>query len=281
MSVIGALAIFSVAPLSWAWGRSGHRITALVAENYLTPETKVAIATLLQGQKIEDIASWADDIRSTQPETARWHYVDIPKDQPGFDRDRDCPVSRSDPKSPWRDCATDRILYFEGRLGDDSLPQEQRAIALKFLVHLIGDLHQPFHAIGDSRGGNDIAVSFLGSTACGPYRCNLHGVWDDAIIEHRGLSDTKYSALLLTEIKQNGWERLSGGEPTTWANLSHRDAVDAYIPNGALLTRDYVNEETRVVDAQLALSGLRVAHVLNRILGAPSSPVSAEGAKSR
>ncbi|MDE1162845.1 MAG: S1/P1 nuclease [Acidobacteriaceae bacterium] len=255
---------------TWAWGRDGHRITALVAESYLTPSAKAAIAELLHGQRISDIASWPDEIRSSRPETGPWHYIDIPRSADKFDRDRDCPLNSKDPKSPWRDCVTDRINYFEGRLGDDSLTEDQRAEALKFLVHFIGDIHQPMHAIGDDRGGNSIRVNFLGSPQCGNYKCNLHGVWDESILEHRNLSNEKYRDLLLTEIKDNNWLRMSGGEPVTWANVSHHYAVLAYAPNGALLDSKYVAEETKVIDAELALGGLRLARVLNRILGDPS-----------
>jgi hypothetical protein len=171
---------------------------------------------------------------------------------------------------------TDRILYFEGRLGDPSLSETERATALKFLVHFIGDVHQPFHALGDDRGGNDISVTFLGSATCSSYRCNLHGVWDSSIIEARGLSEKQYTDKLLQEIKDNNWERLAGGEPTTWANVSHHYAVEAMVPNGALLTREYVTEESKVVDAQLALGGLRLARALNRILGSPDAPAVPE-----
>jgi len=256
---------------SWAWGRDGHRLTALVAEQYLTPEAQTQVKALLGSETLGSVASWADEIKPSHPETAPWHYVDIPRDQETFNRDRDCPVSKTDPKSPWRDCITDRILFFEGRLGDESLPKEERAIALKWLVHLIGDIHQPFHAMGDDRGGNNIKVSFLGSPKCGDYNCNLHGVWDESIIEQQGLNDSKYLARLQEEIKDNHWERMDGGSPTAWAMVSHHYAVLAYAPNGALITHDYVSTETKVVDAELALGGLRLAHVLNHILVAPDT----------
>ena len=262
---------------SWAWGREGHRLTALVAEAYLTPQTKAEVVELLHSETLADVAPWADEYRVDHPETAKWHFVDIPKADATFDRNRDCPVSTTDPKSPWRDCVTDRILYFEGRLGDTLLPPSERAIALKFLVHLIGDIHQPLHAMGDDRGGNNIHVTFLGSTQCGSYQCNLHGVWDDSMIEERGLSEPKYTALLLQEIKDNHWERLDGGQPTAWANISHHYAVDAYAPDGAALMHDYYNEEIKVVDAELALGGLRLARVLNHILGSLDVPVAQPG----
>jgi len=250
---------------SWAWGREGHRLTALVAEAYLTPAAKEQVRMLLGSETLAGVAPWADEYRSAHPETGKWHYVDIPKDQEKYSRNRDCPPAEPDPTSPWRDCVTDRILYFEGLLGDEGLPREQRAQALKFLVHLIGDIHQPFHALEDDRGGNNIRVSFLGSSQCGSYSCNLHGVWDDSLIEHRGLSEEKYTALLLQEIKDHRWETMSGGTPSTWAEISHHYAVEALAPNGALLTHEYVAEEDKVVDAELALGGLRLAHVLNRI----------------
>ncbi len=259
-----ALLVLAAQP-TWGWGREGHRLTALVAEHYLTPAAQAQVKELLGTDTLDGVAPWADDYRSTHPETGKWHYVDIPKEQEKYDRTRDCPASEADPKSPWRDCVTDRTLYFEGQLGDESLPKDQRAMALKFLVHLIGDIHQPFHALGDDRGGNNINVHFLGSDQCGSYKCNLHGVWDDAIIEHRGLSEEKYTALLLQEIQDNHWENMGGGTPSKWAEISHHYAVEAYAPNGAMLTHDYVDAENRVVDAELALGGLRLAHVLNRI----------------
>jgi hypothetical protein len=278
-ATVAALLFSLGVPRSWAWGREGHRLTALVAEAYLTPEARAQIKELLGNETLADVAPWADTYRTSHPETALWHFVDIPKDQDKFDRNRDCPASASDPKSPWRDCVTDRILYFEGRLGDETLSKADRAEALKFLVHLIGDVHQPLHAIGDERGGNGISVNFLGSSQCGNYKCNLHGVWDEEMIDHRGLNEAKYTATLLQEIKDNHWERMAGGEPTTWANISHHYAVQAFAPNGALITHEYYDEEVKVVDAELALGGLRLAHVLNRILEAPEAPAAAPAPK--
>jgi hypothetical protein len=263
------LALLLAAQAAWGWGREGHRLTALVAEDHLTPEAKAQVKDLLGHETLAGVAPWADDYRSDHPETAPWHFVDIPKTATHFDRLRDCPPNAADPASPWRDCVTDRILYFEGRLGDDSLPKSERAQALKFLVHFIGDVHQPFHAIGDDRGGNGIRVSFLGSQQCGVYVCNLHGVWDESIIEHEGLSEPKFAEHLEELIDANHWETMTGGDPTAWANVSHHYAVEEFAPDGALLDKQYVEEATKIVDAQLALGGLRLARVLNHILVAP------------
>ncbi len=257
-----ALVMSLTAPPSWAWGRTGHRLTALVADQYLNPQAKAEVAELLHGETLADVASWADEYRTGHSETAPWHFVDIPADAAKFDRDRDCPG-----KAQWRDCVTDRILYFEHQLGDTTLSEKDRAFALKFLVHLIGDVHQPFHTIAESHGGNQTKVTLLGSQQCGTRPCNLHSVWDDSLIEDQGLNDKNYTARLMQEIKANNWERFSGGDPVAWANASHQYAVFGTAPDGAVLMRDYVTEEGKIVDAQLALGGLRLAAVLNRILG--------------
>jgi hypothetical protein len=284
VSLLASLVLSTVAaPACLAWGREGHRLTALVAEDHLTPEARAQVEMLLAAdskrpETLAGVANWADEYRMEHGETAAWHYVDIPSSALTFDRMRDCPAAT--PPSPWRDCVTDRILYFEGRLGDTSLPLKDRAQALKFLVHLIGDVHQPFHAIGDARGGNSTHVTFLGSQTCGSSACNLHAVWDDGMIEDRGLSEQKYVALLEQDIAANHWAKLSGGSPAIWANLSHHYAVQAEVGDGAMLPREYFDEEIKVVDSQLALGGLRLAHVLNRILGdAPAADAPAAASK--
>jgi hypothetical protein len=280
-SVAVAALLFSVAtPRSWAWGREGHRLTALVADNYLTPETRAAVKELLGKETIADVASWADEYRQQHPETGKWHFADTPLSESTYNRDRDCPVS-PDTTSKFRDCVVDRILYFEMRLADKSLTHDQRAEALKYVIHFIGDIHQPLHVLGDARGGNDIAITFLGSNQCGSYKCNLHGTWDDGMIEHHDLSEKKYTAYLLSDIQEHDWEKLAGGTPVAWANASHRYAMNAFTPNGALIEKTYYDEEIKVVDSQLALGGLRLARVLNTILSGqpvPPMPSAASGA---
>jgi nuclease S1 len=153
---------------------------------------------------------------------------------------------------------TDRILFFEERL-QDSLSREEHTIALKFVVHFIGDLHQPFHAFADARGGNGIAGTFLGSGTCGKYSCNLHGVWDTSLIEEQGLTEAQYRDRLLDEISQHHWDREANGDPVSWANRSHAFAVKALVATGPSINEEYVGQEAPVVDQQLALAGLRFA----------------------
>jgi hypothetical protein len=249
-----ALAVLWIAPPCWAWGREGHRLTALVAEHYLTPEAAAAVKELLGDEPMQDVASWADEVRYAHPETGPWHYVNIPL------------------KAKWRNCVVDRIAYFEQRLGDKRLSHEERCEALKYLIHLVADIQQPFHNVGDARGGNDIAVSFLGSTQCGKYDCELHAVWDSTLIDNAHLSETAYTHLLLTMIREDHLEEGAAGTPEAWSTEAHRLARPAWKRNHAAISEDYVEKETPVVDQQLALGGLRLARVLNTILSGQQVP---------
>jgi len=253
-----------------AWGREGHRLTALVAQDHLTPMAEENVRYLLGKANLADVASWADDYREDHPETAKWHYVDIPGPQRTYNRQRDCPPPQANPGSRWRDCVVDRIFYFEEQLKAPETDKKQKTIALKFLVHLIGDIHQPFHTIGDARGGNDIHVMFLGTTQCGERsRCNLHGIWDEGLLEHRSQNEKKYLAMLRSETLENDWEKRKGGDPVAWANAAHPYAQDAFVPDGAMLSSKYYEIEIKIVDQQLALGGLRLAEVLNVIFTSP------------
>ena len=190
-----------------AWGAQGHRLVALLAAERLTPTARRNVTWLLGPESLADVSSWADRYLEGNYQTFYWHFLNIPSGATSYDRDRDCPrqpgVDAGGRGDQWRDCAVDRILYNKARLADTTLDRADRAIALKFLVHFVGDLHQPFHALGVGHGGNDIRVTVFGSEICGNYPCNLHGVWDGGLIAHRGLDDAHYLPLL-RELLQDG-----------------------------------------------------------------------------
>jgi hypothetical protein len=145
-------------------------LVGLIAAKQLNSTARLNIAWLLGDSNLADIASWADDYVAANTQTGAWHYVNIPADASSYDRDRDCPrqpgVLAGTRNDRWRDCAVDRILYHQARVAAPSLDRADRATALKFLVHFIGDLHQPFHALDVARGGNDIPVVAFGSATC-------------------------------------------------------------------------------------------------------------------
>ncbi len=277
---IVALSVVVVAmcslPVLHAWGGQGHRLVGLVAANHLSRTAAEKVKWLLDGQSVADVASWADGQVTDWQQTASWHYLNIPPTASGYDRDRDCPraagVSAGSRNDMWRDCAVDRITYFEQRTADTKLDRADRATALKFLIHFIGDLHQPFHALGVGRGGNDVIVRVFGNSNCGndpsrpPLPCNLHSVWDSRLIARRDLADQAYVAALEALIKQKGWFQQPVGTPKDWAEQSFVLGRAALVANGTNIDEAYYQKHIGVVDGRLALGGVRLAAVLNRAL---------------
>src|SRR5579863_880979 len=190
---------FLVPSTLFGWGPEGHEIVAALAQARLSDRAKIRIQSLIGDRSLASIANWADEIRPQRDETYNWHFVDIPKDAPGFSDGRDCFLPNSGHKDAATDhhnCVVDRIEIFEHVLADRNAPREGRVEALKFLVHFVGDIHQPFHGIGEAAGGNQIAITEFGSAECGRYSCNLHRAWDSGLIMHSGMGVAEYVAYL-------------------------------------------------------------------------------------
>ncbi len=260
-----------------AWGGQGHRIVGLIAAERLTPIAKQNVTWLLDGQSLADVASWADSITTDQQQTSSWHYLNIPPDAAAYARERDCPrqpgVAAGSRADRWRDCVVDRIDYWEQRLADAKLDRADRATALKFVVHFIGDLHQPFHALGVGRGGNDVHVRVFGEANCGDdvrtSPCNLHSVWDSRLIAHRKTNDGEYLAQLHRLIVDKRMGAQPPGTPDQWAEQSWRLAREALVQPGTNIDEGYYRRHIGVIDQRLALAGVRLAAVINRALTTP------------
>lgn len=253
-----------------AWGPKGHAIVADIAESHLTPAAKKNVQALLGNDNLASIASWADQVRKDHDEATDWHFVDIPKDASGFSEERDCFRPQDKHKNADTDhhnCAVDRIEIFEKVLADEKASKAERLEALKWVVHFIGDLHQPLHAIDTARGGNDIKLPVFGSPKCGDYDCNLHWTWDDLLLQHTNLSEEEYVHKLNEMIKQKHLDQKAGGTPEEWANESHDEAKAIVSPAPASIDEAYYQSHIELVNERLALAGLRLAHVLNQTLG--------------
>ena len=255
---------------SLAWGPEGHRIVGDIAQARLTPTARLQVKELLGNDHLAAVSVWADDIKGERPETFGWHFVDIPKDANGFSEPRDC--FRPDEKHTYtqadhHNCVVDRITMFEQVLADRNAPRQDRIEALKFLVHFVGDVHQPMHAIGEARGGNDIHVVEFGSTQCGKYRCNLHFAWDIDLIEHTGLSDRQYESKLDQLINSRKLTTQADGTPEQWANESFLLAKKVWLNDGGAIDETYYENDIGIVNQRLALAGLRLASLINQALG--------------
>jgi len=258
-----------------AWGVQGHRLVAQLATSHLTSVAKQNVTWLLAPETLGDIASWADDVRSGINQTALWHYVNIPPDAKSYDRDRDCPrqpgVTAGSRDDAWRDCVVDRIGYHEQRLADTRLDRADRAIALKFLVHFVGDIHQPLHASGIERGGNGILVRVFGSDTCGtdPARqspCNLHSAWDSLMIAHRNLDDAGFLKVLENRLTNDRLLNKPVGTPADWALESLALSNAVLLPQQGNVDEAYYAKNITVIEQRLAVAGARLAQLLNRSL---------------
>jgi len=260
LAAVAALLLILPRPQAWAWGSEGHRIIADIAWDHLNDATLKTLRQFLGDNDLASISTWADDIRSGRPETGPWHYVDIPPDSSGYEP-KDCPDDN---------CVVAQINQFARILGDPEQPFAARSEALKFVVHFVGDLSQPFHAMADARGGNDIPVSVFGATQCGDYPCNLHSVWDTELIRHTGLREHRYAGELEEMIAADHL-RAGSADPVAWANDSLQLAKQAWVQPQTNIDEDYYLRERPVVDRQLALAGLRLARLLNEELGGSKS----------
>jgi hypothetical protein len=268
------LAIFIPAQL-FAWGPKGHAIVADIASSRLTPAARKNLQLLLGADSLASIASWADTVRKERDESYGWHFVDIPKDAPGFSDERDCFRPQDKHKNSDTDhhnCVVDRIEMFQKILGDENASPADRLEALKWLVHFVGDLHQPLHAVEEARGGNDIKLPVFGSPKCGDYDCNLHWTWDTLLLEHTGLSEEDYVARLNELISQKRLEKQAGGTAVDWANESHLQARRILDQKPASVDEAYYRANIDLVNEKLALGGLRLATLLNSALGKEAAP---------
>ena len=264
----------------FAWGPKGHAVVADIATSRLTPQARENLHALLGDATLASIASWADEVRKEHDEAYNWHFVDIPKDAPAFSEERDCFLpndKHKDAQTDHHNCVVDRIEIFSRVLGDPTVPKDQRVQALKWLVHFVGDLHQPLHAIDTARGGNDIKLPVFGSPQCGDYPCNLHWTWDSLLIEHTGLTEEQYVARIDALIRSNHLEAQAGGNAVDWANESHAIARTLVDPLPPAVDEAYFQANIGTVDKGLALGGLRLARLLNDALGKPQA--AAQGAK--
>jgi hypothetical protein len=251
------------------WWDLGHRVVARLAETRLTPHTREAVRDILGGQSLADASVWADNIRQYRHDADRLHYVNIPLADTVYDPARDCPHGQ---------CIVAAIEHDRRVLADAGASPEERAEALRFLIHFMGDLHQPLHVADDGdRGGNSRAVIFLG------HPTDLHKVWDGELIDSSGLSQADYAAYLRQRMQSLDLKALERGTVVDWAMEGHRIAAEhAYrLPADGRIGRDYLEANRPIVDHALIAGGVRLAKVLNDALAgyrpsgdaaAPSTP---------
>ncbi len=259
-----ALAFLLIAPVQ-AWGPLGHGTVAALAQRHLSPAAEAEVIRLLapeHTQQLADVASWADQIQNDPALDALWkqtrsqHYINF-HGNCDYVPVRDCRDGR---------CVVGALQYYVGILGDRRQPDSARREALKFVVHFVGDIHQPLHAGSrDDKGGNAYQVQFDGKGS------NLHKVWDSGMLNSRRLDWQDYA------------RTLDAGAPVTlpapreplddayaqWAQESCRiSSAPGFYPDGHTIGAAYVGAELPVAEQRVRMAGRRLAELLNLTLAA-------------
>src|SRR5687767_14595969 len=179
--VVLALSFVVLFPMrTAAWGTKGHQIIARVATDRLSGKARDSILKLLQGESLETVSTWADQIKTQRPDTTTWHYVDIALKHKDYQRARDCRKGV---------CIIEAIEQQRRILENPKYSTSEQAEALKFLVHLIGDLHVPFH-VATNDNPPDMSADLVKVTCLNGRPTNLHAVWDNDLIT-TALRDTR------------------------------------------------------------------------------------------
>lgn len=244
-----------IAPASpaLAWGAIGHRITGAIADENLSGVARAQVRLLLGTEDLAEAATWPDDMKSDpapfwQKQASPWHYVTV--------REGDAYAPSDAP--PEGDAMT-ALTRFTATLRDPKASLEDRRLALRFIVHIIGDLHQPLHAGGgDDRGGNDVKVTWFGN------QTNLHSVWDSGLIEQRSLSYSEYAGWLSRKITPEQVVAWNVRDPQIWVAESIALRKTIY-PTNPVISWDYAYQHRAEVDDRLEHAGIRIAAYLNWI----------------
>jgi len=249
--------LFGAGPVQ-AWGPHGHQLVAEIAARLLRPSARREVERLLGDRAdlaMREASTWPDTIRD-QPgyrDTGPLHYNNFPRGQCQYRPQRDCRNGR---------CLVGAIERFAALLADSGAGDRKRAEALRFVIHFVGDIHQPLHAgWGDDRGGNDFQVRI------GRDGRNLHSLWDDYLIRQAGLGLRAHrDQLERLQFKpgQLVWDRAA---PARWVEESCRVIALGVYPDTPAIDRAYVERMRPVAERRIALAGQRLAVLLNALLG--------------
>lgn len=238
------------------WGVSGHRVVATLAEERLTQEARREVNRLL-GQPMAAVAPWADEIRGARPTTAGWHFINLSVIDTGYQPARDCPKGKG--------CIVKALDSLIAVLGDRKNSARNRAEALRFVIHLVGDLHQPLHVAdrGD-RGGNNVSLRVLNRTT------NLHSFWDSGVLNTAGWSERVLVDSLRKRIRtRKDLDSLTQGTIADWTlegRALARDSIYAGLPTNLRLDSVAVRRASRLAEEALLRGAVRLAAVLNRVI---------------
>lgn len=264
-AVLGAALVTSSPAL--AWGRTGHRVVAAIADTQLSGVARAHVKEILGVESLDEASTWPDDMRADpspfwQKSASPWHYVTVN----GVTYDH----------APPEGDALEALARFRKTLLDPNASRADKQLALRFIIHLVGDVHQPLHAGRCcDHGANDVKVTWFGKPT------NLHAVWDSAIVDEEQLSFSEMAAKLERHITSDEVIMWWNADPRTWVSESARIRDSLYPPvplkDGKAvedsgkeqatpaLSYSYVYKFTPLMEQRLSEAGVRLAAYLDDI----------------
>jgi len=237
---------------TFAWGQTGHRVTAAIAEHYLSAQAKAVINTLLINEDLAEASTFADEMRSNPSEfwqktATPWHYVNVHEGK-----------TYEQMKIPEEGDAVTALTLFSKQLTSEKSSFQDKQIALRFIIHIIADLHQPLHSGTDiDEGGNKINVVFF------KQETNLHTVWDSELIDRQLLSYTEWTNRLQAKISHKQFHLWQQIDPKVWIAESAEIRQSIYPKTNKELSWNYQYQNIPIIKKRLQMGGIRLAAYLN------------------
>jgi hypothetical protein len=254
MRKILSIALLCTSMLSWGWGQKGHDVTAYIAEQHLSPKTKAAVDSLLEGKSMVYWANWLDNASHTNDYaySKTWHYKNV-------DADVRYEEAQANPSG-------DAVTAIKSRidvLNDAKSTFADKQLALKMLLHIMGDLHQPMHmGHATDLGGNRTKVKYFGKET------NLHTIWDTNLVEsaHKW-SYSEWQQQIDRLCCPNACAAITAGSLDDWAKETMAITTEVYnaMPEGTNISYNEIADWTPTIENQLLKGGLRLAYILNSI----------------
>ena len=273
MFVLAAATTALVPAPASAWGKTGHRVVAAIADTQLSGLARANVEEILgPGESLDEAANWPDEMRSApgdfwQKTATPWHYVTLN----GIIYDH----------APPEGDALEALGRFSKVLRDSNASREDKQLALRFIVHLVGDLHQPLHnGRCCDKGGNEVKVTWFGKPT------NLHAVWDSQLVDEEQLSFTELAAKLERHISNDDVIKWWDINPRDWTSESAEIRDTLYPPpakpkkgqrvkKGKPLLPDlswaYAFKFTPLMERRLSQGGVRLAAYLNALFAEPQT----------
>ncbi len=251
---LSTLLTLCIASPAFGWGQTGHRVTGAIAEQYLSPLSQAALMELLPHGSLAEASTHADEMRSNPSEfwqktASPWHYVTVPEGK-----------TYNEISAPKQGDAVTALKQFTETLKSDAASVEEKRLALQFIVHIIGDLHQPLHAgNGTDRGGNDVKVRFFWQDS------NLHRVWDSQMLDQRDLSYSEWTEWLTKTIAAKDIRSWATTDPLVWIEESTTIRDTIYPEDSNNMSYDYLYHHLPTAKKRLQMAGIRIAMYLNMV----------------